>query len=144
MPRTWLGPTALLLLSLSQATVAGAASQNAPGAQTGSGEKPPPAVDVSRLPLNLQRIERQLRQSSIREERDGLNLRYIIDVFGQAPPIEIFAPQDNLLSGPAPYGGPTHNEIIQLLTPKEYRAPAADFSNLFRWLSGKSKDKSGN
>ncbi len=32
-------------------------------------------MDVSRLPLDLQRIYRQLQQSTIREERDGLNLR---------------------------------------------------------------------
>ena len=96
-------------------------------------------VDVSRLPLNLDRIQRELRQSAIREEREGLNLRYIVDVYGQAPPIVLFGPEDNLVYGPVPYGAPTHKEMIEHVTPKEYRAPAADFSALFRWLAEKAK-----
>ena len=97
------------------------------------------AVDVSRLPLNLGRIQRELRQSAVREERQGLNLRYVIDVYGQAPPIVIFGPDDNLVHGPVPYGGPTHREMIDHVTPKEYRAPAADFGALVRWLAERGK-----
>ena len=96
-------------------------------------------VDVSRLPLNLDRIQRELRQSTIREERQGLNLRYVIEVFGQAPSLELFRPEDNLVYGPVPYGAPTHREMIEHVTPKEYRAPAADFGALFRWLAERAK-----
>jgi hypothetical protein len=98
-----------------------------------------PVVDVSRLPLNLDRIQRGLRQSAIREERQGLNLRYLVEVYGQAPPLVIFGPEDNLVHGPVPYGAPTHREMIDHVTPKEYRAPAADFSALLRWLAEKAK-----
>ena len=96
-------------------------------------------VDVSRLPLNLDRIQRALRQSAIREEREGLNLRYVIDVYGQAPPLVIFGPEANLVYGPVPRGAPTHREMIEHVTPKEYRAPAADFSALLRWLAERAK-----
>ena len=96
-------------------------------------------VDVSRLPISLEKIHRELRQSSIREERDGLILRYMIDVYGQAPPIELFGPEDDLVYGPVPNTAPTHREMIEHVTPKEYRAPAADFSALLRWLADKSK-----
>ena len=96
-------------------------------------------VDVSRLPINLERIQRELRQSSIREEGDGLNIRYIIDVYGQAPPIVIFGPQFDLVYGPVPQSAPTHKEMIEHVTPKEYRAPAADFSALLRWFAERSK-----
>ena len=96
-------------------------------------------VDVSRLPLNLNRIQRELRQSAVREERQGLNLHYVIDVYGQAPPIVIFGPDDNLVRGPVPYGAPTHRDMIEHVTPKEYRAPAADFSALVRWLAERTK-----
>ena len=97
------------------------------------------AVDVSRLPINLERIQRQLQQPSEREDHHGLNIRYIIDVYGQAPPIVIFGPEDNLVHGPVPYGAPTHREMIEQVTPKEYRAPAADFSALLRWLAERGK-----
>ena len=98
-------------------------------------------VDVSKLPVNLQRIQKQLQQSSVREERNGLSLRYFVPVYGQAPRIELFTKQDNLETGPAPYGAPTHREMINAVTPQEFRAPAADFGSLFRWLADKAKDK---
>jgi len=96
-------------------------------------------VDVSRLPINLERIHRQLRQSSEREERQGLNIRYIIDVYGQAPPIVLIDPTFDLVHGAVPNSAPTHKEMIEHVTPREYRAPAADFSALLRWLAERSK-----
>lgn len=89
--------------------------------------------------LNLARIQRGLRKSTERQDYDGLNLRYYINVFAPAPPINLFTKQDNIAFGPAPYGGPTHGEIMRLITPQEHSAPAADFSGLARWFSGKGK-----
>ena len=144
MPNRWIGPAALLF-SLAQATWTSASPQTSSGSggqpKTAEAE-PTPNIDVSRLPINLDRIQRRLRQSSVRDESDGLRLRYIVDVYGQAPRIELFTQQDNLLHGPVPYGGPTHNELLRVITPQEHSAPAADFGNLFRWLSGKAKGKS--
>jgi hypothetical protein len=97
------------------------------------------SVDVSRLPVDLDRIQRGLRESAVREERDGLNLRYTIEVYGQAPPVELFGPDANLGTGPVPYGAPTHREMLEQMTPKEFRTPAADFSALIRWLAERSK-----
>jgi len=96
-------------------------------------------IDVSRLPVNLQRIQRELRQSTVTEYRDGLNLRYQIEVFGRAPEVRLFTPEDNLGTGPVPYGAPTHQEIIRHITPKEFSSPVMDFSALARWLAQKTK-----
>lgn len=96
-------------------------------------------IDVSRLPINLDRIHRELRKSAIREEREGLNLRYFVDVYGQAPSLVLFGPEANLATGPVPYGGPTHKDMLEQMTPKEFRAPAADFSALLRWLAERAK-----
>jgi hypothetical protein len=92
-------------------------------------------IDVSRLPVDLRRIQRELQQIADREEREGLNLRYYINVTTEAPPLVLFGPDDNLSSGPVPYGGPTHKEMLEQMTPKEFRAPAADFNALLRWLA---------
>ena len=113
-----------------------------------AGQEQPPqrvqvTVDVDKLPVDLQRIQRQLRQAAVREERDGLNLRYFVDVYGRAPRIELFSPTDVLLTGPIPYGAPTHREMIEAITPREYRAPAADLGALFRWLSDRTRDRDG-
>ena len=130
MTRQSLVLTAVLLVSL------------APSARAADGDEQPAAsaqIDVSQLPININRIHRQLRQTTVREERDGLNLRYIVDVFGQAPRLELFTKQDNLREGAVPYGAPTHQDMLNMMTPQEYRAPAADFSSLLRWFQGKSK-----
>ena len=89
-----------------------------------SAETPVPVsgIDVNRLPIDLQRIERRFRQGQIREERDGLNLRYYIDVFAPAPRIVLFTEQDNLRYGPVPYGGPTHQEMLDMITPRQFRS----------------------
>ena len=52
----------------------------------------PAPIDVSRLPIDLERVYRELRPSTVREERDALNLRYFVDVYGQSPRIELFGP----------------------------------------------------
>ena len=97
------------------------------------------SVDVKRLPIDLAKVTRDPKQSAATESRSGLNLRYRVEVYGQAPRIEIFTKQDNLAYGPAPYGAPTHQEMIDHVTPQEYRAPSADIGNLIRWLSERSK-----
>jgi hypothetical protein len=104
---------------------------SAAGAQT--------TVDVDRLPIDLERIHRQLQQSTVREEHEGLRLRYVVDVYGKAPPIVLFGPDADLVYGPVPYGAPTHKEMIEHVTPKEYRAPAADLAALARWLAERAK-----
>jgi hypothetical protein len=87
------------VVGLSAAALSGPsvfAQQQPPADATRSGaQAPPPAsgVDVTRLPLDLQRIERQLRKTREREEFDGMRLRYFVDVFGQSPRIELFAPR---------------------------------------------------
>lgn len=128
--------------SAAQGTAQGNSRANAAfpsGEAVPSAASDPDAIDVARLGVNVDRIYRQLRQTTVREEIDGLHLRYTIDVFGRAPNIELFTKQDNLLKGPVPYGAPTHADILQAITPQEYRAPAADFGALFRWLADKAK-----
>ena len=112
-----------------------AAAQSAPPRPDAAGA----AVDVDRLPIDPNRISRQLRQSSIREERDGINLRYFVEVYAQAPRIQLFTREDNLLTGPVPYGAPTHQQILDVITPREHRSPAMDFNSLFYWLANKAK-----
>ena len=126
------GLAALLLLAC--ATVAGA-QEVRPASPASS-----PSVNVDRLPVSLSRIQRALRESAEREERNGLNIRYIIDVYGTAPRIDILDPKtDNLRVGPVPYGAPTHQQMLEIMTPQEFRSPVMDFSALTRWLQNKNK-----
>lgn len=98
-------------------------------------------VDVKLLPISLHRIHRELQQSSSTESREGLRLRYQVDVYGRAPAIEFFTKEDNLRDGPVPYGGPTHKEMLYMMTPQEFRAPVMDFTAFMRWLADKANKK---
>jgi len=93
--------SALLVLGLA----AGAAAQS-PAPETPPQAQAPAAaqaqINPDQLGLNLSRIQRELRRSAERQEYDGLNLRYYVNVFAPAPTIRLFTPLDNLLYGPAP------------------------------------------
>lgn len=103
--------------------------------------KPAPKVDVDQLPIDVSKIKKELQRQADVEERQGLNLRYNLHVYGVAPRLQWFSEEDNLTSGPVPWGAPTHQEIINHITPQEFRAPAADFSAFFRWLAERNKKK---
>jgi hypothetical protein len=124
---------AVLLLGLAAGAAGAQERPSAPTRDSGS-------IDVNQLGLNLERIQRELRQAiTVSEEQDGLNLRYQIEVYGRAPEIQLFTPDDNLTTGPVPYGAPTHREIVDHITPQEFRSPVMDFNSLFRWLAEKTK-----
>ena len=82
-----------------------------------------PGVELERLPVNIARIGKQLRQTEVREQRDGLRLRYDIQVYGDAPRFKLVTPLDNLLIGGVPNSAPTHNDMIRQMTPKEFSTP---------------------
>src|SRR5687767_8709856 len=118
---------------------AAAAPAQEPASRPAAPAASQPAPESTQYGLNLARIQRGLQRSAERQEYDGLNLRYYVNVSAPSPSIKLFTPLDNLLYGQAPYGGPTHREMMDLITPREYRAPVADFSGLARWLANKSK-----
>jgi hypothetical protein len=97
-------------------------------------------VDVSKLPLNLVRLQRQLQLTVDRELQYGPAIRYTVDVFAQAPRIQLFNPEYDLRFGPVPFSAPTHQDMMNVATPQEFRSPAMNFSNLFRWWRDRSKD----
>ena len=114
--------SAVLLVGLS--AVVSAQSAALPIGTSGISAEIPVAssgIDVSRLPIDVRRIEQRFRQGQIREERDGLNLRYFIDVFAKAPSIVLFTKEDNLAYGLVPNSAPTHRDMLEMMTPREYR-----------------------
>ena len=107
------------------------AASSTPVATTGS-------VDVSRLPINIARIQREFRAAEIREQHQGLNLRYFVEVFAPAPPLVFLKKEDNLMYGPVPYGAPTHRDMLWMLTPPAHRGSLYALP-LFRIPMGDSK-----
>jgi hypothetical protein len=102
-----------------------------------------PAIDVSKMGVSLDRIRRELTPAS-RESMssNGLKLNIRVDVFGQAPPLELLPKDFSLTYGPVPHSAPTHREHIEFVTPQEFRAPAVPIYGLAIWAAQKLAERS--
>lgn len=104
-----------------------------PAAREPEADAPVAAGEAYALPGSLERIKR--RMAAVEEPRDGrrlLNLSYYVDVYARAPAIEILQNFD-LDSETVSYGSPTHLEMLEVATPREWRPRAISTGNLFRW-----------
>jgi hypothetical protein len=104
-------------------TALAAAQEPANGAAAAPAAPRVAVVDVSRLPVNLARLQRGLRASAEREQRDGLNLKYFIDVYAAAPPLVLITKEEALDTRPVPSSAPTHQEMLRMLTPRGLTPP---------------------
>jgi hypothetical protein len=80
-------------------------------------------VDPDRLPVNVHKIQRALsKPPAIKLETSRSVFR--IEIFGRRPTIEDILGRD-FLKGPVPYGGMTHQEFLNMVTPKDVQGYAA-------------------
>jgi len=98
--------------------------------------KPEPEIDVTKLGVSLKRIQRGLFIAESREKQGGsaLHLEFNVQVYGQAPKIEVLKGVD-LLNGPVPGTAPSHRQVIDFLTPQIYRTPGMPVSALAMWAA---------
>lgn len=83
-------------------------------------------LDPDELPVDLDRIQRALaRPPALKLDTNRPVFR--VEVFGREPTIEDILGPD-FLRGPVPYGGMTHGEFLNMVTPKDVQGYAA-FSN---------------
>ena len=107
-------------------TIALAAGAEAPLPQQGSAPAPAPVLSASgpesrdpALPVDLDKIQQALsRPPAITTKSDRPVFR--VEVFAPRPTIEMILGPD-YLRGAVPYGGMTHNEFLNMVTPVEYR-----------------------
>lgn len=95
-------------------------------AQTPAAE--PATVNAAALGVSLSRIQRRLNAESVArtEGASPLKLDFFVDVYGVAPRLVFFDPQE-LLYGPVPGSAPTHRDMIQHNLPQAFRSPRVDF-----------------
>ncbi len=97
-------------------------------------------VSADDLPVSIARIKRGLRETAARESRHGLKLTYYVNVMGDTPQVNLFKDFDTV-HGRVPGSPPTHQELFQQFTPKEFSAPAADLLGAAVWLGTKLTKK---
>jgi hypothetical protein len=95
-----------------------------------------PVIDATKLGVSLSRIAVGLRSAESRQQTNpgGLRLEYMVQVYGLAPKIRLFDGVD-LVGGSVPGTAPTHNQVIDHLTPKSFSAPALPVSALAFWAA---------
>ena len=107
----------------------------------------PPAegqtIDAGKLGVDLSRIKKGLRVAETREKMtaDGLRLDFSIQVYGQAPKIDVLQGID-LFNGGVPGTAPSHNQMIEFWTPAIYRSPTMPVSALAFWAASQIWQKS--
>lgn len=85
-----------------------------------------PAERTPDLPVSLDRIQRALsRPPAIRLKGERVVFR--VEILGRKPTIEDILGPD-YLKGPVPSGGMTHQEFLNMVTPKDFQGYAA-FNN---------------
>jgi hypothetical protein len=112
-----------------------AAAPATPPPQTASS----PSLNVSKLPINLSRLQRRLRTSAERSQQDGTNLKVFVDVYAFAPPLVLFTRGDILGDGAVPGGPNRHQEMIDLSTPTEHRGSNTVRKGGINILGGRKK-----
>ena len=132
MPRTRFAPLLVLLAGLvapaDAAQEAGADAAQEAGADAGVAN-----AEAMKLPVSFDRIKRRMAALEEREDgRDLLDLSYYVDVYARAPALDLLRNFD-LDSETASYGSPTHTEMLEAMTPREWRPRAISTGNLFRW-----------
>jgi hypothetical protein len=107
-----------------------AVAQTHPPQSTPAPARPPAQavkVDPADLPVSLDRIQRALAKTPMLKFDEQEKPIFRVQVFGDKPTIEEILGAD-FGKGPVPYGGMTHQEFLDLVTPKDVQGYAA-FSN---------------
>lgn len=99
------------------------------------------AVDPSKMGVDLSRIKRELVQAQQADSSDDpLRLQFNVQVVGIAPRIDVL--EGFSMDGAVPYGPPTHREVLNVLTPQEFRSPVIPFYSLAVLAAQKLSDYS--
>jgi hypothetical protein len=111
----------LVFAALLLVTPAAAAQENGNGGAVAAPSTP--ALDPDDLPVSVDKIQRALsREPAIRVAEQRTKFR--VEVFGRKPTIdEILGP--DWARGPVPYGGMTHQEFLNMVTPQAVQGYAA-------------------
>ena len=95
-----------------------------------------PPVDASRMGISFDRIKRELAQAEAADaatDDDRLKFSFTVEVVGTAPKIDLL--QGFSLRGGVPYGSPTHNEMLDVITPRYFRTGVVPFSAFAGWAA---------
>src|SRR5215212_4109844 len=138
----WLGAMLCVLAihtaSVTAQTSGGDSTAGVPPAAADSTGSP---IDPAKLPVSLSRIRLELAMKP-ESKTSGLKIHETIEVVGVAPKVQLWNPEKaKLATGPVPWGAPTHQDFIDLVTPQEFKNYPIDINSLVHWLLQHLGDK---
>ena len=97
--------------------------------------------DEASRPVSLKRIKRGLQEAESHPPANRLRLSYYVAVVGrEEKPINLLKDFDTM-NGPVPFTAPSHQELFDQVTPREFRSPPADLLGAAVWLGTKLAKK---
>jgi hypothetical protein len=84
-------------------------------------QQPPAEPTAQAIGVSLKNIRRQLDATPAPKRGAGLRLEYRVDVIGKPPPVDFFKDFNVKQEGGVRYGGPTHQELVDAMTPLPFR-----------------------
>jgi hypothetical protein len=121
MPRGAIALTVVVLVAVS--ALPAWARQDEAGPPPGVPPAQASPIDPDALPVDVDRIQRVLSQPPAINP-SGVRPVFRVEVFGRKPTIEDILGPD-FLKGPTPAGAMTHQEFLDLVTPKDVQGYAA-------------------
>lgn len=101
-------------------------------------------ADQVALPTSLERVKRKLAQAPPSTDDTAIRLQYFVEVYGRLEALQLFDERE-LQSAAPPYGGMTHQEFLNFVTPQEFRAPVADIGSAVaaftKWAARRAEEK---
>ncbi len=80
-------------------------------------QAPPPTAEAMGVSRKSIRQQTSVAPGTERQSGTGLRYDFVVNVFGQRPAIDFFKDFDLSRGGPVRYGGVTHQELLNAVTP---------------------------
>ena len=124
MGRARIAAAVVTMLALGAAAGIDVRAQTTDGAPAGAGE----------IPISFDRVRRQLDRA-LRAPNAGrmLRLNDYVTVYARLPALDLIENTFDLSEGPIPHGAPTRIEMLNAMTPREWRSQGVNLANVIGW-----------
>jgi hypothetical protein len=117
--------TLVLILPLAAVAAQSPTAEQKPSSPPAAKPAPPPSqpapTSAESMGVSIKSIRSQLQQTSApaqpRVSGSGLRYDFFVDVLGKRPPIDFFRDYDLSTKGGVRWGAPTHQEILNAMSP---------------------------
>ena len=91
-------------------------------------------LTADEIPISFDRVRRELDRA-LRAPNAGraLRLNDYVTVYARLPALDLIENTFDLSQGPIPHGAPTRIEMLNAMTPREWRTQGVNLANVIGW-----------